>query len=637
MQRLFLCLYVCLGLLTACQKPSSELPPPNIIWIIAEDISPALGAYGHATAHTPNLDRLAAGGIRYHRAYATAPICAPARSCLATGMFATSLGTHHLRSEIPFPDSLKALPDLMQEAGYFTTIRGKTDFNFDPEGLWDHWSNSYAPWRNRQKDQPFFSYINVGPTHEGAVNKKKRYEALMQDLPDSLRADTAMVQVPPYFPQTARMKEIMARYDNVITLMDRNVGMILDSLEADGLLDQSIIFFLSDHGFGLPRYKRWLYHSGLNVPLLVRIPPAYRHLNPYGPGAATDQLISFVDMAPTALHLTGQPIPENMQGQPFLGEKLPKPREKVFAARDRADDMFEMSRAVITDRYIYIRHFMPHLEPMQSGFIFSDVKDAFRELTAAREAGLPFSEREKFWDEKPLEELYDLKEDPHELHNLLQKPSFKAEAVCRKMGIALWNWMEHSRDLGLLPEAEYIRLSEDESPWQAMQSEDNFPIHDLGYQAYAVGSADFMNLRRALKHAHPGVRYWGIMGVRNHAERDTVLLNLVQKLLQDESPSVSILAAETLCHFGQNDAAVLQLGDWVGSEMPRVALEAARSIQMIGAAARPLIPVMYGVLEKNLGEPGGKRKYKDFTYAAFTSWALEWALQELGEKIKVNE
>lgn len=631
-------IFVLLVVTGSCQKPtdktSQHTTPPNIIWIVAEDISPALGCYGDPLANTPNIDRLAAEGIRYTNAYATAPICAPARSCLISGRYATTLGTQHLRCEIPFPDQLKTLPEHLAEAGYYTSNRNKTDYNFDPQGLWQHWSGSYAPWRQREDERPFFSFINVGPSHEGSVNREERYLEHVKDVPEDRLMDPAKVTVPPYYPETPETREVWARYYDVLSVMDGNVGRIIDSLEDDGLLDETIIFFFGDHGFGMPRYKRWLYKTGLNVPLVVRVPQKFRYLIPNREATVTDQLVSFVDFAPTTLHLAGKDIPSTMPGQPFLGANTPTPRTHVFAARDRADDMMEMSRSVVNDRYIYIRHYMPHLPYIQSGFIYSDVKDGFRALRHAHEQGLTNTEQEKLWQTKPVEELYDLQEDPQELNNLANSEGH--QSIKSELRAQLHQWMINSRDLGLLPEAEYMIRSGDSTPYEMGLDPTAFPVETILEAAEMVGMAEAPVLIEKTKAPQSGVRYWAAIALMQLDEHQDAVRQALTRLLDDPSPSVQIQAAEAICRKGATDKALEVLGKWAQDDRPWLALQAARSIQLVGDEARPLVPTMYSVLEKNLGDGSNHRKYKDFNYSAFTSWALEWALQELGEEVEVN-
>lgn len=631
--KLLFVLLVSALLLTCTQKPDEK---PNILLLIAEDISPMLGCYGDTYATTPRLDKLASESVRFTKALTTAPICAPSRSCLVSGLYATSLGTQHLRSDVPFPKQLQTLPELMREAGYFTTLRNKTDYNFSAEGLWDLWDSSYTPWRKNESDKPFYSYVNIGPSHEGSVRSIEQYQSLTSELDDDLRHDPAKVTVPPYYPDSPEIRRILASYYDVITVLDQNVGYVLDTLEQDGLKDETIVIFIADHGLGLPRYKRWLYKTGLNVPMIVHAPEKYQHLIPgYQANSENGHLVSFIDMVPTILNLAGAPIPPYLEGKPIFGQNAKIDREYAFAARDRADDMFEMSRSVTDGRYFYVRHFMPHYPFIQPGFIFSDEKDIFRELRRLYRAGACNDEQLKLWQSKEIEELYDWESDSDETSNLAQDPRY-AE-IKKKLKDQLHKWMVDTKDLGLLPEAEYMIRSEGSSPYTYARESGEYDVQSILHAAEMVGTASEADLVENLKHEDSGVRYWGAIGIMQLDQISPKTQAMLMDLLTDTSPSVQIAAAETLCRFTQSPEAVEALGRQVQDDRPWVALQAARSIQLVGEQARPLIPIMYEVLDKNLGGPNSShRKYKDFNYAAFTSWALEWALQELGEDIKVN-
>lgn len=620
-----------------CSAPAEKktLTKPNIIWLIAEDISPALGCYGDSLATTPNLDKLASTGVVFTNAWSTAPICAPSRSCLISGLYATSLGTQHLRSEVNFPAQLKRLPELLKESGYFTTNRDKTDYNFSAEGMFDHWSSETTPWRHRQVGQPFFSFINIGPSHEGTVNNLETYKNLTKDLAPELFHDPDKIKLPPYYPDSHETRDVWAHYYDILTVLDKNVGALLDSLKKDNLMDETIIFFIADHGFGMPRYKRWLNKTGMNVPLILHVPEKYRHLvGEFQEGGKTDELVSFIDMVPTTLSLAGAEIPSYLEGKPFLGANLQSKRQYAFGARDRADDMVEMSRSVTDGRYIYIRHFMPHLPYVQSGYIYSDEKEAFKALRKLHLEGKTTAEQEKLWNPKPIEELYDLEADPSETNNLAMDKT--VSEIKRNLKNELHSWMLTHKDLGLLAESEYMIRSSQSSPYEYARNSGQYQVDKILQAAERVGTATEKELSEKLQDQEGGVRYWAILGLRQLSNVGTNTLQALEKALEDESPSVQIVAAEALCHFRKPQKAIPVLGKWVQDDRPWLVLQASRNILLVGDDAKPLIPEMRAVLAKNLAEPGAKRKYKDPNFASFTSWSLEWALQEMGEKIKVN-
>jgi len=339
----------------------SEPGKPNILWITCEDTSPYLRCYGAALAVTPNLDRLAGQSILYTNAYATAPVCAPSRSCLITGVYATSLGTQHLRSDVAIPRRIEPFPKLLRAAGYYCSNNFKEDYNFKDVTIWDD-SSPTAHWRHRRAGLPFFSVFNIMTTHQGQINGSDAefFAKYTSRLKPEERHDPRLIALPPYYPDTPMVRKIWARYYDLITCMDQQVGEILAQLEADGLADSTIVFFFADHGLGIPRFKRTLYDSGLRVPLMVRFPARYQRLAPLASGGRTDQLVSFVDFAPTVLKLAGVSIPSHMQGQPFLGDGpasspagaglkpgLPAKaveREYIFATHSRVDEAYETPR-----------------------------------------------------------------------------------------------------------------------------------------------------------------------------------------------------------------------------------------------------------------------------------------------------
>jgi len=615
---------------------------PNILWINAEDMSPHLGCYGDRQATTPNIDRLATQGVLYRNAFATAPICSPARSCLATGLYATSLGTQHLRCEVEIPDRVAPLAVRLRRLGYYCTNTGKSDYNFDPAGIWDAWSSKPAPWRGREAGQPFFAFITIGETHEGRVNFQDRYEQATGNLPDELRHDPAAMKLPPFYPDTPEVRRIFANMYDLATVFDRKVGEVLKRLKEDGDLENTIVFVFSDHGNGLPRYKRWLNDSGLRVPLIVYVPPKFKRLCPHQPGTETDRMVSFVDFPATAMSLAGAEVPEILQGEPFLGTTIAEPRKFVYGARSRADDMFEVSRSVFDGRYLYVRHFLPHLPYVQPGKIFDDRKRAFRELRRLHRAGRLNEHAARMWSErKPVEELYDLKNDPHELHNLAESSEHAESSghgeIKRRLASRLRHWILGHRDSGLLPEAEYqIRArAAGLTPFDIVQDPERFDLASTLAAAWRVGDATvpIATLTEHLQHQEAGVRYWSAVALQARGKEAKQAEEHLVEALRDDSPSVRIAAAEALVALGQLRPALQTLGHVVQDDRPWVALQAARALALIGEDAKPLAPVMQQVIEKNRSEPGSRRAYKDFNYASFTGWALETALAACGEPV----
>lgn len=599
---------------------------PNILWITCEDIGPALRCYGDEYAVTPNLDQFAKEGILYRNAFATAPICAPARSCLITGMYATSLGTQHLRSEIPIPDFIKCLPQYLREHGYYCTNNHKTDYNFNPEGVWDE-NSTEAHWRHRRADQPFFSVFNFGTTHEGKANSLD--ENIFAGL--KVRHDPNQAQLPPYFPDTPEMRRIWARYYDLITVLDGQVGQILQQLDEDGLTESTIIFFFSDHGFGLPRYKRWAHNTGLHVPLIIRIPKKFQYLAKNRPGETNHDLVSFVDFAPTVLSLTSSPIPEHMEGFPFLGHTIAPPRGFVIGARSRADDVYDVCRTVRDKQFIYIRNYMPHLPYIQRALIFSDRKASYKELRRARNEGCLPEAGEALWNPKPVEELYDLQNDPYELNNLTNSSAY--QNTLKLMRSRLHHWIQNTRDTGFLHEAEMMIRSENSTPFEMARDTRQYNLSRILDAAELVGnsSIDLTKIIEKLQNVDSGARFWATIALIARGKEAEIAIPALMKALKDDSPSVQIAASEALCHLNHCKTALpILAANLEDAGRPWVVLQAARSIQCIGKKAIPLIALIRKVLKKNSGDVWGR--YKNWSYPMFIGFALDQALLNCGEQ-----
>ncbi len=458
---------------------SSALPPesgvlqlerPNILWVSAEDMGPRLGAYGDAVARTPNIDALASRGTRYTRAFTTAGVCSPSRAAIITGMHQVSIGAHHMRtlSGAPFappptpysvvpPHYVKTFTEYLRAAGYYTTNNVKEDYQFEtPVTAWDESSNT-AHWRGRpDPDQPFFAVFNFTITHESRIWPDP--QTAMQEMgapaeyappaPGPLVTDPEAVTVPPYYPDTPVVRrDIAQHYDNIET-MDSQVGEILSQLEEDGLTNNTIVFFWSDHGDGMPRHKRWLYDSGLHVPLIIQAPGQEAGID--------DQLVSFLDLAPTVLSLAGVEPPAHMQGRAVMGAFAGSkpPHEYVFSARDRFDEQYDMVRAVRDSRYKYIRNYRPE-KPYVLWMAFANAMPTMQELFRLHADGA-LDPVQQLWmrDSRPMHELYDTESDPYEINNLAYNDAY-AERLAT-MEQALDAWIARSGDMGFIPELEMV-------------------------------------------------------------------------------------------------------------------------------------------------------------------------------------
>ncbi len=380
---------------------------PNILWLTSEDHGPQLGCYGDANARTPNVDVLAAKGMLFKRAWSVAPVCAPARTAIITGLYTSSSGGQHMRSMVPLPAEMKMYPQFLREAGYYCTNNAKEDYNVrKPAGLWDE-SSARAHWRKHAAGQPFFAIFNSLKSHESQIRTR----------PHRQIAEPARMHVPAYHPDTPEVRQDWAQYYDKVSEADADAGKRLTEIEEAGLAEDTIVFYFSDHGSGMPRSKRWPCNSGLHVPLVVYFPQKWEHLAPreYQPGGKSDRLLSFVDLAPTLLSIAGIKPPEWMEGHAFAGPYQSDPQPYLLGERGRMDECMDLVRSVTDGRYVYLRNYFPHVS--QGQFVTYQFETPttriWRELF---DQGKATEAQSIFWRvPKASEELYDLQSDPDEV------------------------------------------------------------------------------------------------------------------------------------------------------------------------------------------------------------------------------
>jgi len=585
MRRLILSFLLSLG------AAVSAAEQPNILWITAEDMSPVLGCYDDQFAVSPNIDQLAKESVRYTRAFASSPVCSPSRSCLITGCYPPSLSTQQMRSGFAIPKSMRGFPEHLRARGYYTSNNMKTDYNTGnyADIIRHSWSESSATahWRKRpDKKQPFFSIFNLMTSHQSR-SMVWPYERFKRDVQSRLSVseihDPTKVPLPPYYPDTPLIRRELARFYDCVTAMDKEVGVILQQLEDDGLEDNTIVFFYSDHGSGMPRHKRALLDSGMHVPLLIRFPKKWQHLAPGKPATTTDRLVSFVDYAPTVLSLTGIPIPEAMQGAPFLGSKVAAPRRYVYGHRDRVDEVRDLARSVRDKRYLYIRNYMPHLGYNQptawpdSGEIRHDFyRLAKRETMSAAQWHFASPTR-------PVEELYDCEADPLNLNNLAK--SGKHRNILKRLRAEHLRHIAATADLGFLPESEAWELFAKQTGWKLGQA-GGVPLAGIHQAAAQVGVASERVFLKNLDSDNPTIRYWGGIGLAVSPEISGLAKRKLQRKISDPSPAARIEIANALATHGDIQNALPALIEATQHENLIVVTHASRIIELLGKKAK---------------------------------------------------
>ena len=617
------------------ESKTSTLEQPNIIWIVAEDLSPALGCYGHPDALTPNLNAFAKESILFTHAFAAYPVCSPSRSCLITGMYPSTTGTGQMRSAFPLPQGVTGFPQYLREAGYHTTNNVKTDYNSaDAERLTKNsWveSSSKAHWRTRKKGQPFFAIFNDMTTHQSRTMVwpysifKKEIQAELS--PNEIHKPNK-VRVPSYYPNTSLIRRELARFHDCVTVMDRNTGNILAELEKDGLAEDTIVFFYSDHGSGMPRHKRLLTDSGMRVPLMVRVPKKWQHLVPGSEnrGSKNNKLVSFVDFAPTLLALCGIDAPAYMQGHNFLDQK--NNREWIYGARDRVDEVFDCSRSVRNNRWLYIRNYHPFLGWNQPS-VFSDLGEIRNEITNySLNTGTHLSNEKTHYTspQRAPVEFYDCIADPENTRNLaLEKLSPTQKNSLEKAQRALKRIRKKTRDVGCLPEGVMADLVEKNGESIAdLARNRNLKLDQIWNVADSVGR-DTKTALQFFRSTDPSINFWVINALKGSRPNDKNKDDAFRYVGQTGSAEASIEAAAWLAAESRySEKAMKVLIDGLENSSWPVALRACRAIELLGSQAKEAIPKMKKIYALNRHRKGDAALFLAFSSGAF--------LERLGEK-----
>jgi uncharacterized sulfatase len=525
---------------------------PNIVWIVSEDNSiHYLDHFFAGGAKTPNIEALAAHGLTFDHAFSNAPVCSVARTTLATGCYGPRIGTQfHRRYQLaPMPEDLRMFPAYLREAGYYTTNNSKKDYNaVEGKGVWDE-SSRQASWRKRPgKDQPFFHMQSHAQSHESSLHfSRDAFER------EETVHDPASVKLADYHPDTPLFRYTHARYLDRMMVIDDIVAQTVKSLEKDGLLEDTFIFYFGDHGGVLPGSKGYIYDGGLHVPLVVRVPENFRHLVDAADGTRVSGFVSFIDFGPTVLHLAGVPVPDQMDGQPFLGKdvslKSVNARDESFGYADRFDEKYDFIRSLRKGKFQYIRNYQPYLpDGLNNNYRYKCL--AFAQWRDLFKAGKLRGATKQFFEPKAVEHLYDCEADPHQVNNLANDP--KHAALLQELRSRLQTMVKQLPDLSFYPESYLVNHAMD-NPVAFGQNHKSeiaqlVDIADLALLPFEEAKPQII---RALQAGAPMQRYWAAMVCTAFGDQATTLADNVRPLLKDDVETVRIRAAEFLGLIGE--------------------------------------------------------------------------------------
>lgn len=524
---------------------------PNVVWLISEDNSTHyLSLYDQHGAQTPRIAEMAEHGLIYDHAFSNAPVCSVARTTLISGCYGPRIGTqYHRRSElVPMPPGLRMFPAYLRDVGYYTANNSKKDYNaIEGAGVWDA-SSKKASWRDRKPDQPFFYKQSFTASHESSLHFSQKVMAT-----EKTETDPLSVFVAPYHPDTPTFRYTNARYRDRIRLIDQQVGEVLDELKKDGLLEETFVFYFGDHGGVLPRGKGYAYESGLHVPLVVRIPDKWKHLVDAEAGSRQSGFVSFIDFGPTVLNLAGVDLPAQVDGKPFLGAGVSSrevnKRNTAYGYADRFDEKYDLVRTLRKGRFEYIRNYQPfNFDGLQNNYRYRML--AYQEWRELYQAGKLSPTQARFFQTRPIEELYDVEADPHEVQNLAADPRYASQL--HELRTELQSQEQQLPDLSFYPESVLVD--------EAVNGPVEFGQAHQKQIAHLVEIADLsllpftdarQSIEKAIRSENAWERYWGLIVCSCFGNEAQPFVEQAVKIAQtDSEPLVRVRAAEFLGLIG---------------------------------------------------------------------------------------
>ncbi|MGO4166261.1 sulfatase-like hydrolase/transferase [Novosphingobium sp. PhB55] len=555
---------------------------PNFLWFTSEDNFPIIGAYGDTLARTPTIDMLARKGVLFDRAYCVSPVCGPSRFSILTGMNPAACGSAEDfgSTDEVLPRSVRGYPEYFKDLGYYTANNQKKNYNSQFDYVMDMWdeSSEQAHWNKRRPGQPFFSVFNTFTTHESC---------LFRPLDGKVTSDMVGQKIPPYLPDSPGVRRDFTTFYNAMEKMDGEFAARLKEIEDAGLADDTIVFYYSDNGGITPRGKRFCYDLGLRCALVVYVPPKWQHLSPWKPGTKVTDPVTFNDLMPTVLSMVGTPPPAHVHGLALFGPHRGERQKYAFGGRDRMDERYDLTRTVTDTRFRYIRNYNPH-RPWGQHVEFMMQAAGYRDWEAMHLEGKLNAVQDRFWGEKPYEELYDVQTDPHMVENLADGPVHRAKLA--ELRSALDAQMLAINDNGLIPEAcsaeGYVNS----------RAPGAYPIREAMRMAAlaASRSSDLTPFLNGLRHENEIIRYWAAMGLLiagEHAQPHMAAIKAA--MLGDPSVATRIVLCEALVRQSNDHDALVTLGTIIDVEDDGpLRLQALAAIEYCGEKARPILPAI---------------------------------------------
>lgn len=547
-------LLITTALLTPAFGGEAIAKRPNFVFLVSEDNSTHyLRLYGAQHGQTPHIDRLAREGLVFEHAFSCSPVCSVARSTLATGLYAPRGGFQYHRKAKPanLPKEFLPWSAALKEAGYYTTNRRKTDYNFvfPIQRLW-HASSNRASWRNRPtQSTPFFHMQSFGQSHESSLHFRRAQMA----TPTHVKPED--VTLAPYHPDTPTFRYTHARYFDRMSVIDKQVGQVINQLRQDKLLEDTFVFYFGDHGGVLPRSKGYAYDTGLHVPLVIRVPRNFRHLVDHNPGARLAGFVSFVDFGPTVLHLAGVDRDRRLDGRPFLGPDVSASelasRDIAFGHADRFDEKYDHVRTLRKGRFSYIRNYQGYYpDGLHNNYRYRML--AFAEWRELHRQGKLNEIQQQFFQPRPAEQLFDLDEDPHQVHNLAADKAHRTTLL--EMRTRLTAFVTAINDLSLYPESHQVAEAlSDPIAFGESHHDEIVRLHEIADLALAPRQVASEQLSKHMSSSNPWQRYWACQALAMHPAAARTLKPQIQKATRDSHLLVRLRAAECLVTAGLGD------------------------------------------------------------------------------------